>query len=104
MLSRTSAAHLRSLPSQAAQFARFLRCIAGNRIARRTVTRPNLNHIGGNMIDDIDRTDAIFLVAQHGRNAVQVAAAQTAGALGRGDRGEARRWLAIRSFLQQAMA
>ncbi len=56
------------------------------------------------MIDDIDRTDAIFLVAQHGRNAVQVAAAQTAGALGRGDHGEARRWLAMRSFLQQAMA
>lgn len=56
------------------------------------------------MIDDIDRTDAIFLVAQHGRKAVQVADARTAGALGRGDCGEARRWLAIRSFLQQAMA
>lgn len=56
------------------------------------------------MIDDSDRTDAIFLVAQHGRKALQVAAAQTAGAIGRGDRGEAQRWLAIRSFLQQAMA
>lgn len=56
------------------------------------------------MIDDIDRTDAIFLVAQHGRNAVKVAAAHTAGALGRGDRGEAQRWLAIRSFLERAMA
>ncbi|MEN2747017.1 hypothetical protein [Sphingomonas sp. T9W2] len=56
------------------------------------------------MSDDIDRTDAIFLVAQHGRNALQVAAARTAGALCRGDRGEAQRWLAIRSFLQRAMA
>ncbi|WP_156359938.1 hypothetical protein [Sphingomonas sp. Leaf10] len=56
------------------------------------------------MIDDIDRTDAIFLIAQHGRNALQVAAAQTAGAIGRGDHGEAQRWLAMRSFLQRAMA
>lgn len=55
------------------------------------------------MIDDIDRTDAIFLVARHGREAPKVAGSRSACAVNRGDAGEARRWRAIRSFIQQGI-
>ncbi len=55
------------------------------------------------MIDDIDRTDAIFLVARHGRAASDVAGSRSARAGDRGDAGEARRWKAIRSFIQHSI-
>jgi len=55
------------------------------------------------MIDDIDRTDAIFLVARHGRAASDVAGSHSARAGDRGDTGEARRWKAIRSFIQRSI-
>ncbi len=55
------------------------------------------------MIDDIDRTDAIFLVARHGREAPKVAGSHSACATSRGDTGEARRWRAIRSFIQRGI-
>jgi|GEM_PF-3838604 len=55
------------------------------------------------MIDDIDRTDAIFLVARHGRAASDVAGSRSVRAGRRGDAGEAVRWQAIRSFIQQGI-
>ena len=55
------------------------------------------------MIDDIDRTDAIFLVARHGRAAPDVAGSRSARAGRRGDAGEAVRWQAIRRFIQGSM-
>lgn len=55
------------------------------------------------MIDDIDRTDAIFLVARHGREAPKIAGSHSACATNRGDPGEARRWRAIRSFIQRGI-
>lgn len=55
------------------------------------------------MIDDIDRTDAIFLVARHGRAAPDVARSHSARAGKRGDAGEAVRWQAIRSFIQRGI-
>ena len=57
----------------------------------------------GWMIDDIDRTDAIFLVARHGRAAPDIAGSHSARAGNRGDTGEARRWQAIRSFIQRSI-
>lgn len=55
------------------------------------------------MIDDIDRTDAIFLVARHGSDAPQVAGTRSVRAGHRGDRGEAKRWRAIGSFIQRTI-
>lgn len=55
------------------------------------------------MIDDIDRTDAIFLVARHGRDAPAIAGSKSVRACNRGDAGEARRWQAIRSFIQRSI-
>jgi hypothetical protein len=55
------------------------------------------------MIDDIDHTDAIFLVARHGRAAPDVAGSRSTRACNRGDTGEARRWQAIRNFIQRGI-
>lgn len=55
------------------------------------------------MIEDIDRTDAIFLVARHGRAASDVAGSHSALAGKRGDAGEAVRWQAIRSLIQRSI-
>ncbi|WP_156353061.1 MULTISPECIES: hypothetical protein [unclassified Sphingomonas] len=55
------------------------------------------------MIDDIDRTDAIFLVARHGRAASDIAGSHSTRAGNRGDAGEAQRWKAIRSFIQRGV-
>ncbi len=55
------------------------------------------------MIDDIDRTDAIFLVARHGRDAPDIAGSKSVRACNRGDADEARRWQAIRSFIQRSI-
>ncbi len=56
------------------------------------------------MIDDIDRTDAIFLIARHGNEAPHVAGTRSLCAGHRGDPGEAKRWRAIRSFIQRKIA
>jgi hypothetical protein len=53
------------------------------------------------MIDDTDQTEAIYLVARHGRDAPQIAGTRYALAAGRGDTGEARRWRSIRRFLRK---
>lgn len=55
------------------------------------------------MIDEIDRTDAIFLVARHGRAASEVAGSHSVLAGKRGDAGEAHRWQAIRNFIQRSI-
>jgi hypothetical protein len=56
---------------------------------------------GDTMIHDTDHTEAIYLVARHGRDAPQIAGTRYALAADRGDTGEARRWRSIRRFLRK---
>lgn len=52
-------------------------------------------------MDELDRTEAVFLIARHGRDAPAIAATKSERAHANGDRSGAKRWQNISVIIRQ---